>query len=121
MKLVTRIFWTHFTLDKGSNRYRKERKQADFPPDVNVEACCAEIHAKFGELGRNDRKNPDGPDPLAPMSYAIITGHSSVDADFEKPLIESERATECALLSPEQLFAAQSRKPESKYEPRGRK
>jgi hypothetical protein len=104
--MKTRVFVTLFTLaDTNGTRYAKEKREFDFPDDVNIDAAYAEIHDKFGMLGRDNRADQSGNRILAPLKYAVIHGHQRVDDRREKVVLPSERAIEQDLLDPLTLKA----------------
>jgi len=93
-----RFFVTIHTLENPkTNKYSKEQKEFDFPDDVNVEAATAEIYAKFGQLGREDRRVDSITKTLAPMAYAVIHGHQLVSPHEKGTMFPSEKYVEQAL------------------------
>lgn len=96
--MKTRIFVTLYTLaDSNGTRYSKEKREFDFPDDVHLEAAYAEIHDKFGMLGRDNRKDQSGNAILAPLKYAVIHGHQKVNEHREKVVLMEEKAYEVPL------------------------
>jgi len=98
--MKTRIFFTKYSLmDTNGTKYHKEKCEADFPDDVNVEAAYAEIWDKFGKLGRDNRPPCEGyPFERAPYRYAEILGHQRVDPNRPKAVIETFKAYQPDLL-----------------------
>lgn len=96
--MKTRIFVTLYTLaDSNGTRYLKEKREFDFSDDVHLEAAYAEIHDKFGMLGRDNRKDKSGNAILAPLKYAVIHGHQKVNEHRESVVLESDKTYEVPL------------------------
>lgn len=105
-----RVFYTLHQRQRGTTSYKKIKIHSDFSHDDPMKAKD-ELIAKYGRYNGGN----------APDEWIEIHSHTFVDPHREREVIPSEKVIEQSLLAPDQLFAAQSRKPESTYVPRGRK
>lgn len=111
MKL--RVFYTIHSRILGSNNYKKIKANSDFY-DPDYEKAYDQIYQQHGRFEMNPLTN------RAPDEWVEIHSHTLIDPDREKVVIPHEKRIQDSLLSPQMLFASQSRKPESTYRPRGK-
>lgn len=122
-----RVFFQKHVIQNSAGihpSYKKTPMFDDFPESTDPQQAYRELFRKHGAV--TDSKEYatilTGEKTLvAPGTCITINSHTIVDLDREKAQIESERVIEQSLFDGTELFAAQSRKPEPKYEPRGRK
>lgn len=105
-----RVFYTLHQRVRGATSFKKIKAHADFTHS-EPEWAKLQLIQKYGTYTGGN----------APDEWVEIHSHTFVNPDREKAVIESENRVQDALLSPQQLFDAQSRKPESTYVPRHRK
>lgn len=121
-----RVFFTKNVIKNAAGlhpSYHRTPHAEDFPETTDPQEAYRKLLQSYGSVqdSKEQFKILTGEMILvAPGQFITINSHTYVELDREKAVIESERMTERPLLSGTDLFAAQSRKPEPIYRPRGK-
>lgn len=93
---VVRVFWTLHQLKGTNTTYHKEKRETDFPEMTHYKEAYQKLWDEFGKLGRDDSTSG-----RAPSKYADIQGWTVVETEREKGEVETFKAFEMSLLTPE--------------------
>lgn len=122
-----RVFYLKHVIKNAAGlhpSYDRTPSFADFPEGISPQNAYRQLLQHHGSI--KDSKETatimTGEKTLvAPGKYITINSHTYVDPEREKAEIPTERVVEQDLLDGRSLFAAQGKKPEPKYVPRGKK
>lgn len=115
MNNVLRVFYTIHKRVPGKCDYKKIKGHTDYHEHSNPKLAYESLANQYGQFFMDARTN------RAPDQWVEIHSHTFIDPDRERVLIGSERLVEQSLFDGKTLFAAQGKKPEPNYQPRGKK
>lgn len=96
-----RVFWTLHTLRGLSDKYDKEKRETDFPEMTNHKEAYEDLWKQYGKRGRDDYYSDIRKMMVAPNQFADIQGWTVVETEREKGQVETFKAFEMSLLTPE--------------------
>jgi hypothetical protein len=100
MKKV-RVFWTLHALKGQSDKYDKDKRETDFPELTNWNEAYESIWKQYGKRGRDDYYSDIRKMMVAPNSFADIQGWTVVETERTKAELETFKAQESMLFTPE--------------------